>query len=168
MHNNDHSSIFLRPLTSADIDDFMVWATDAEVTRYARWEPYHSREAAEDFFSNVVEKHPWFQAIVWNDQVIGSMTLDQGTGDYRCKAELGYVSAKKYWENGIVTQAVQMALQRGFEDLGVARIEAVVHPENKASHRVLEKNGFVREAVLRKAVLRKGNLEDLYLYSVVL
>ncbi len=167
MTNTNSQQISLRPLTSADLDDFMVWATDAEVTRYGRWEPYQSRKVAEQFFSTVVEKHPWFQAIVWKDHIIGSMTLDQGDGDYRCKAELGYVSAKKYWGNGIMTQAVQIAVQRGFEELGVARIEAVVHPENKASHRVLEKNGFVREGVLRKAVLRKGNLEDLYLYAVV-
>ena len=159
--------IFLRPLTLGDLDDFMVWATDFEVTRYARWKPYQSREEAKQFLTTMAEKHPWFQAIVWNDHVIGSISLDQGKGDYRCKAELGYISAKKYWGSGIMTQAVQMAVQRGFQEFGVSRIEAFVSPLNIGSHRVLEKNGFVREAVLRNAVLRKGNLEDLYLYAVV-
>lgn len=34
------------------------------------------------------------------------------------------------------------------------------------SQRVLEKNGFVREAVFKKAIIRKGNIEDLYLYAI--
>ena len=56
--------IMLRPLAINDLDSFMVWATDSEVTRHLRWEPYTSRVTAKDFFKNVVEKHPWFQAIV--------------------------------------------------------------------------------------------------------
>lgn len=162
------SSISLRPLTAADIDSFMVWATDPEVTRYARWKPYQSREEGEQFLKNVAEQHPWFQAIVLGEEVIGSMTLDRGKGDYYCKAELGYVSAKKYWGRGLMTQAVQLALQRGFQELDVARIEAFVSPLNIGSQRVLEKNGFLHEGIMRKAVLRQGNLEDLFLYAIVL
>ena len=161
------NSITLRPLTSADIDAFMVWGTDDEVTKYLRWKSYQSRQEAEDFFSNVVEKHPWFQAIVVNGAVIGSITLEQDVGDYRCKAELGYVSARKYWGYGYTTQAVQLAVERGFQEFDVARIEATVHPANIGSQRVLEKNGFVREGLLRKAILRQGNLNDLYLYAIV-
>ncbi|MBX9578071.1 MAG: GNAT family N-acetyltransferase [Chthoniobacterales bacterium] len=163
---NTHCDITLRPLTIGDIDAFIVWATDTEVTRHLRWEAYSSRAAAEEFFENVVKKHPWFQAIVVNDKVIGSLTLDKGTGDFRCKAELGYVSARKYWGKGLMTQVVALAVERGFQELGVARIEAKVHPANTASQRVLEKNGFVREALLKKAIVRKGNIEDLYLYAL--
>ncbi len=116
----------------------------------------------------MVEKHPWFQAIVVNDEVIGSMTLEQGVGDYRCKAELGYVSARKYWGHGHMTHAVALAVERGFKELGVARIEAKVHPANIGSQRILEKNAFVREGLLRKAIVRKGNVEDIYLYEIVM
>jgi RimJ/RimL family protein N-acetyltransferase len=162
----DRCDITLRPLTVADIDAFMVWATDLEVTRYLRWEAYASREAAEEFFKTVVKKHPWFQAIVVEGEVIGSMTLEQRAGDFRCVAELGYVSAKKHWRHGFITKAVALAVERGFQELDVVRIEARVHPANLGSQRVLEKNGFVREAHLKKAIIRKGNIEDLYLYAL--
>lgn len=159
-------SITLRPLTAADLDAFMVWATDPDVTRHLRWELYSSRAAAEEFFETVVKKHPWFQAIVVDDEVIGSMTLEKKSGDFRCIAELGYVSAKKYWGHGFITKAVALALQRGFQELDVVRIEANTHLDNVGSQRVLEKNGFVREALLKKAIVRKGNIEDLYLYAI--
>jgi RimJ/RimL family protein N-acetyltransferase len=158
-------NIILRPLTIADLDAFMIWATDPEVTRHLRWEPYDSREAAVEFLENVVKKHSWFQAIVVDGEVVGSVTLEQGSGDFCCKAELGYVSAKKYWGNGIMTKAVGLAVEKGFQELDVVRIEAKTHPANTNSQRVLEKNGFVREAFLKKAIVRKGNIEDLYLYA---
>lgn len=158
--------ISLRPLTAADLDPFMIWASDPEVTRHLRWEAYSSRAAAEEFFETVVKKHSWFQAIVIDSEVIGSITLEKKSGDFRCVAELGYVSAKKYWGHGYMTYAVQMAVQRCFQELDVVRIEAKTHPANAGSQRVLEKNGFVREAVLKKAIIRKGNIEDLYLYAL--
>jgi len=159
-------NITLRPLTSSDLDAFMVWATDPEVTQHLRWETYSSRAAAEEFFETVVKKHPWFQAIVVDSEVIGSMTLEKKSGDFRCVAELGYVSAKKYWGRGLMTEAVALALKRGFQELDVVRIEAKTHPNNVGSQSVLEKNGFVREALLKKAIVRKGNIEDLYLYAI--
>ena len=62
---------------------------------------------------------------------------------------------RKYWGNGFATQAVGLAIGKGFEDLGVERIEAFVDPANIASQRVLEKNGFVKEGLLRNWVVQK-------------
>jgi len=84
----------LKTFTSADIDDFMEWATDDEVTKYMMWSSYTLRSDAEDFFKNVVENHPWFKAICLGKNVIGSITLDKGKGVHGCKAELGYVISR--------------------------------------------------------------------------
>ena len=65
-----------------------------------------------------------------------------------------------------MTKVVALAVERGFQELDVVRIEAKTHLANTASQRVLEKNGFVREALLKKAIVRKGNVEDLYLYAL--
>jgi len=40
-----------------------------------------------------------------------------------------------------------LAIQNGFEDLGVARIEALVDPVNIASQRVLEKMDLLRKVI---------------------
>ena len=58
---NTRCDITLRSLTFADLDAFMVGATDPEVTHHLRWEVYSSRVAAEAFFSNVVEKKRLFE-----------------------------------------------------------------------------------------------------------
>ena len=156
--------ITLKTFTSTDIDDFMEWATDDEVTQYMMWNSYTSRTAAENFFTNVVEKHPWFKAICLENKVIGSITLDKRQGMYSCKAELGYVIARRYWGNGWATQAIKTAIKMGFEDLEVERIEAFVDPDNIGSQKVLEKNDFVKEALLKKCVIQKGVVKDRLLY----
>ena len=117
--------ITLKVFTSADIDDFMEWATDNEVTKYMMWNSYNSRSEAEVFFTNVVEKHSWFKSISLGEKVIGSITLDKGKGVHSCKAELGYVVARKYWGNGLATQAIKLAIQTGFKDLDIERIERI-------------------------------------------
>jgi len=156
----------LKTFTSADIDDFMEWGTDDEVTKYMMWNSYASRQAAVDFFKNVVENHPWFKAVCLEKKVIGSITFDKGKGAHSCKAELGYVISRKYWNNGFATKAINLAIQKGFEDLDIQRIEAFVDPANIASQRVLEKTGFVKEGLLKNYIMQKGFLKDRIVYAI--
>jgi RimJ/RimL family protein N-acetyltransferase len=164
-YTKQENHITLKAFTSADINDFMEWATDDEVTKHMMWNSYASLSEAESFFTNLVEKHPWFKAICLDKKVIGSITLDKGKGIHSCKAELGYVVARKHWGNGCATQAIKLAIETGFNDLDVERIEAYVDPTNFGSQRVLEKNGFLREGLLKKYVVQKGVIKDRFVYS---
>lgn len=164
-YKTQEQCVTLKPFSSADIADFMEWAADDEVTKYMMWNSYGSQEEAEGFFINVVEKHSWFKAICLGKKVIGSITLDKGKSTHSCKAELGYVIARKYWGNGYATQAVRLAVETGFEDLQVERIEAYVDPMNIGSCKVLEKNGFFREGLLKNFVVQKGKIKDRISYS---
>jgi RimJ/RimL family protein N-acetyltransferase len=49
----------------------------------------------------------------------------------------------------------------------VTRVFATVHADNPASMRVLEKNGFVREGVLRRSVLKAGTPIDIVNYAKI-
>ena len=158
-------NVILRHFTSEDIDAFMDWASDDNVTKYMMWNSYTSRSEAENFISNIAQKHPWFRSICLDNTVIGSITLDKGKGKHNCKAELGYVIAKKYWGNGCATRAIKLATEMGFKDLEIERIEAYVDPANIGSQRALEKNGFIREGFLKNYVIQKGILKDRFIYS---
>lgn len=164
-YKQQERDINLKTFTSEDIDDFMVWATDDEVTKYMMWNTYTSRDEAAIFFTTIVEKHPWFKAICFEGKVIGSITLDKGKGAHSCKAELGYVIARKYWGIGLATNAIQATMKIAFNDLNIERIEAYVDPTNIGSQRVLEKNGFTKEGLLRSYVIQKGFLKDRFIYS---
>ncbi len=54
-----------------------------------------------------------------------------------------------------------------FRTTAVQRVEASTDLENLAEHRALEKAGFQREGVLRRAQFRAGDWHDLVVYSVL-
>jgi len=58
------------------------------------------------------------------------------------EVEVAYLLGKAYWGKGLATEAAQASLRYGFEDLGLESIVGIVHLENKASQRVLEKLGL--------------------------
>ena len=66
-----------------------------------------------------------------------------------------------------MTAAVRATADHVFGNYDVVRLEAPVFAWNPSSMRVLEKCGFVREGVLRRSVLKEGQLIDEVLYARV-
>jgi RimJ/RimL family protein N-acetyltransferase len=61
-----------------------------------------------------------------------------------------------------------MAIAEGLKEFPeVVRFQALVELENKASQRVLEKLGFLREGVMRKYIFNKGKSRDTVMYSLL-
>lgn len=158
--------VSLRPLTRHDVEHFYTWASDPEVARTMTWEAYTSLAEAEKFLIDVAVKHPWFKAICVDGVPVGSITLTQGKGNLSCKAELGYVLAKAYWGKGIATSAAKLAIQMGFKDPNIQRIEALVDPANTASKRVLIKAGMTYEGLLKNYMFFKNSVCDRRLYAI--
>lgn len=75
-------------------------------------------------------------------------------------ATLGYNVDAACSGRGYATDAVGLALELAFGRLGLHRVEAAVLPRNRASLRVLEKNGFRREGLLRGYLRIRGVWED--------
>jgi len=58
------------------------------------------------------------------------------------KTEVAYLLGKPYWGKGLGTEAARAAVQFGFDTLGLESILAIVHVDNMASRRVIEKLGM--------------------------
>ncbi|KAM7507938.1 hypothetical protein LguiA_018391 [Lonicera macranthoides] len=160
--------ITLRPFNPSDVDDFMEFAGNDKVTRYCRWNTYTCRDDALDFLNQVISSHPWYRAICIDNRPIGSIYVMPGEGKDQRRGEIGYAVGAKHWNKGVATKAVKMAMGCVFEDLEcLDRVEGLVFIENKASQRVLEKNGFVKEGVLRKYFFVKGESRDIVVYSMI-
>lgn len=160
------SSITLRPFKLSDVDDMMLWAGDDQVTQNIRMNAFKSREEALTFIREACIPHPWRRSICINNRCIGGVSVSPCSGDDRCRAELGYAIAAKYWSQGITTKVVKMVLSQVFTDFpDLVRLQALVAAENKASQRVLEKAGFLREGLLRRYAIVKGNIKDVVIFS---
>lgn len=81
---------------------------------------------------------------------------------------IGYFLAEKYWNQGVTTEAIKLLIKYLFEDIGVNRIQAEVMPQNENSKKVLIKNGFISEGVIRQATIWAGKgLVDLELFGLL-
>lgn len=100
-----------------------------------------------------------------HDQVIGGIALFPGTDIERVSSEIGYWLSEQYWGKGIATQAVIALTDFAFASFGFTRLFALPFAQNAASCRVLEKAGYTRDALLRRAVIKHGVIHDLALYS---
>ncbi len=82
--------------------------------------------------------------------------------------EIGYAIVPKERNKGYGTEAIQILVDYLFLTREIARIQAVLNKEDVASRRVLEKAGFKREGLLRKALWNSnGKLADGYIYSII-
>ncbi len=83
------------------------------------------------------------------------------------KGEIGYWLTDNYSGAGVMTGVVAEVTKYGFEQLGLTRIFAPILPHNKPSARVLEKNGFAMEGILRKYYKKKNKFVDALCYAKV-
>jgi len=68
---------------------------------------------------------------------------------------------------GIATEAVSLLIDFLFSAKKIGRVQAALVPENAASRRVIEKCGFQREGVMRRAAFIQGRSTDLELWSLL-
>jgi len=80
-------------------------------------------------------------------------------------AEFGYWMGEPYWGRGIATAAVSAVAPYALRHFHLARLQSPVFDWNPASMRVLEKCDFQREGVLRRSIVKDGELVDQVLYA---
>ena len=102
--------------------------------------------------------------IYWNDEVAGEIGITIKEDVFRLSAEIGYFISKAFWGKGLATQAVKKMTEYAFANFDIIRIEAGVFDFNKSSMKVLEKNGYYLESIRKKAVFKKGQIIDDYIW----
>jgi len=98
--------------------------------------------------------------IEYNERFCGLISLELQKDIYQKSAELGYWIGEEFWRKGIASAAIEKMIRYAFENHDIIRIFARVFEYNRASMRVLEKNGFKKECIARKAIYKNGKLWD--------
>ena len=82
----------------------------------------------------------WALALAQEQKLIGwcGLNLLPETNE----VELKYLLSEDHWGKGLATEAARVSLRYGFEQAELEQIIGIVHPENIASRRVLEKVGM--------------------------
>jgi 8-oxo-dGTP diphosphatase len=148
----------LRALRADDAASIAILVNDWEVVRYTTSIPYpYDVAMAREFVVSQAERWaawrpeaPPAEEVAFaierksDRELVGCIGLQPGeTPSGPRGLEFGYWIGKTYWNRGYASEAVAALTRFTFESLGVDEIWAAAVPVNDASHRVLEKNGFV-------------------------
>ncbi|WP_339839659.1 GNAT family N-acetyltransferase [uncultured Flavobacterium sp.] len=101
-----------------------------------------------------------------NDKCIGIMGFFR-TQPENYRTELGYMILPEHHNKGYVTEAVKTILNYAFNELDFNSIKATIDPENIASEKVLQKNGFIKEGHLIENFFYNGQFIDSVIYSLL-
>lgn len=160
----------LRELTMEDMFRLAEFANNEKISINLRDAfPYpYTLSDAEKFISMVANQSPTeVFAIEYNGVYVGNIGLHKCSDVYRKSAEIGYLLDEKYWNKGIMSHAVNLICEYGFRELDIVRIHTGVFDYNTASQKVLEKCGFVKEAVFRKSIYKNGKICDEVRYAKI-
>ena len=93
-------------------------------------------------------------AVIWREtgELIGYCGFLHQEVDQRQEIEIAYRLHPDFWNRGIATEAAQAVRDHAFGDLQLDRVISLIHPENVASRRVVEKNGMrvEKETIFRE------------------
>lgn len=161
------SRCVLRPWRIEDLGSLVHHADDARVVRALRDvfpHPY-TRDDGERWLAHVAERGRANNlAIEVGGHAVGGIGMIPGEDVHRLNAEIGYWLGRAHWGRGIMTEAVEAFSAHLLDDRGFLRLEAPVFEINPASARVLEKAGYERESVQRRAAIKDDRLMDVWLY----
>lgn len=102
-----------------------------------------------------------------NNNIIGSCGYHNWYKDHQ-RAELGYAITNEVYKGmGVMSEAIKVVLEHGFVKMKLHRIEAMVGTENIASIKLLEKNGFSKEGVLKEHYFTEGGFQDSIVYAKI-
>jgi len=101
------------------------------------------------------------------NNIIGRCGLHNWNREHN-RAEIGYnISSEEHKRKGLMTEAVSAIIDYGFNELNLNRIEALVGCKNIPSIKIIEKQLFVREGLLRQHCLVGEEYEDSILFSIL-
>jgi len=165
--------LVLRHLHGSDIEDFLAYRNDPEVSRYQSWEGLTRTEAV-DFVSRHQTQEfgapgQWLQIAVAcrvTDRLVGDCALKVHADDPR-QATIGVTFSRANQGKGFATEALTALLEAVFLRMRLHRVIADTDPANTAAWRLLERLGMRREAHLKESLWFKGRWTDEYLYAIL-
>ncbi|RZL07896.1 MAG: N-acetyltransferase [Rubrivivax sp.] len=169
----DTPRLRLRGITSADIPAILSLHDRPDAMRWLGADPLRTPEEAQAFVDFIasgwalpIPDVRW--AIERRDApgLIGTCGFRQWDTTAR-HAQVGY---ELHWEHrgrGYMDEALAALLRWSFARMELHRVNAMVHPDNLPSRRVLQRHGFQCEGLMRHAGFWHGRHHDLLVFGLL-
>jgi RimJ/RimL family protein N-acetyltransferase len=164
----------LRAIELSDLDRYIAWINDAEVTQFLATQAPHpvSRVQEEAWIQQAMtQTRPpeitYAIETLMDERHIGSVSLHR-IGNTAHHSELGVmIGDKTHWNRGYGTDAITTMLHLAFEELNLNRVYLRVNADNGRAIACYRKCGFIEEGCLRQDRYRNGGYDDTLFMGVL-
>ncbi|MEW6736794.1 MAG: GNAT family N-acetyltransferase [Acidobacteriota bacterium] len=138
--------LHLRKFIPTDLEAFYQLNSDLEVIKYIRPGSPFTKAEVETWLKIKIrhwQEHHfgiWVMEYKQDNSIVGFCGLQYL--ENTSQVEVGYRLAKRYWQQGLATEAAKASIQYGFDIINLNEIVGITHPENLKSQRVLTKIGL--------------------------
>ncbi len=164
--------VVLRPVQRSDIQHFLKWFNDPEVTQYLATYLPMTEMAEEKWIDNLATRTNDAMFVIESIEGNGGKPIGTtGLGNVSPKdhnAMFGIaIGEKDYWSRGYGTEACRLLVRYGFEQLNLHRINSGVISFNERSARMHRRVGFKEEGRQREGMFRNGQFHDLIYFGLL-
>ena len=164
--------LILRQMEVDDAPGLFEYCSDRDLLRHLPLEHTATLEDAvrciQNFRAMYAAKKlaPWGVTLKETGKHIGICGFESWN-PFADRAEIGFVITRRYWRQGLATEAATRVMRFGFEKMNLHRIEARAKRENESSTQLLKKMGFQYEGYLREQGYWMGAYHNLEFYSIL-
>ena len=165
--------LILRRFISGDADAMhRNWASDPEVTKYLTWPPHADVSVSKSVIESwllLYEKdshYSWAIVLKKLGEPIGSIAAVGQRDDIKM-VHIGYCIGRKYWRQGIMSEALAELIRFFFKEVGVNRIESMHDPNNPNSGKVMLTCGLQYEGTMRQSDISNQGIVDAARYALL-
>jgi len=163
----------IRNLRLTDLEDFYIYRSNPEVTKYQGFDVM-TIEQAEEFIKGEMDKE-FGKAGEWVQYGIESKATGKIVGDCAIKlekedpriAEIGITISHLHQKNGYAKEALSGILTFLFDSQEIHRVVETVDAENIASIEMLKSIGFRLEGIFVENIFFKGKWGSEYQYAML-
>lgn len=166
-------NLILRKFKEDDYQEmYDNWASNANVANNAGWPVHKNIESTKKLVKMWVDEYKnenvfnWIITLKDSKKAIGSITVVSKDLNNRV-CEIGYNIGEDFWNKGYGTEAIKNVIKYLFSLNIFDVITAACFDDNIASRRVLEKNKFKKEGLLRDRVIMNNQKKSLLQFSIV-
>jgi len=161
----------LRQFREDDVDAMHACFTSAQAMRYWNTPLHTKRTGTERAVRRFIDCTPsyyrfWAVADKTTDLCLGLVNYHDGHIRNK-RVAIGYMVDPAHCKQGLATEAVSAMIRFCFQDLGLHRLQAFIHPDNTPSLKLIEKLGFRREGLLRENLRVGDEWRDDLLYALL-
>ena len=159
-------NVNLRVLEKEDLALFAEWYNNSNFCGEYDYFDQKTRTEIEKKFENSPPENRKFVVQKKDGTRIGIIAVEQHS-DYGGFLEIGFHIVPNERGKGYCSEAVRIMVDYLFLSKSMVRLQARTDTRNLSSQRVLEKIGFKKEGLIRKAAFIRGDWRDLFIYSIL-